>query len=264
VVDANGNALTEIVLDEHFRPGNRMESILFSDGSQMNLTGGLTLQGWGNNTVLRGTDLNDVLISNANNEILEGNTGNDTYRLSANSGNDTIYDAGGQLRMMRSGNDFDDLILAVVDANGNALAQITLDEHFVVGNRIESVTFSNGGQLNLTGGLRVQGWGEVSVVRGTQFDDNVVSSRRNETLAGGEGEDTFIFNPVPSAATDVIADFEQGGDTIRFSAAFGLADIDDLIFTQNSGSVTIRAGNQIIHVLDAVISDFDSTDFLFA
>ncbi|NUB45119.1 calcium-binding protein [Fertoebacter nigrum] len=277
VVDANGTALSEIRLDEHFVPGSRIESVLFSNGAQLNLTGGLTVQGWGNAPTVRGTDLNDVLVSNAYSETLLGGTGNDTYRLSATSGNDVIRDDGGidrilfdasvpnnQLRMLRSGADSADLILAVVDANGNAQSEIVLDEHFVVGSRIESVRFASGAQLDLTGGLRIQGWGTVSVIRGTDNDDNILSNRLNETLIGGLGDDTFIFNPVSSTAVDRILDFQQGGDVIRFSAAFGLSDIDDLVFTQNSGSVTIRAGNQLIVVNDALISDFDPSDFLFA
>ncbi|OJY31689.1 MAG: hypothetical protein BGP11_08845 [Rhodobacterales bacterium 65-51] len=205
IVDSNGAVVGTVSLNEHFN-GATIEQLKLADGTTMSLTGGLKIQGTISQTTLRGTGNNDTLVGSDRNETLYGGAGNDTYVISAGQGSKLIEDSQGadtlsldssvlarNVRLNTSSSDYDDLVIRLVDANENIIDTIYLNEHFN-GRPIETLTYSDGTSVNLLAGLTIRGAVNDTTLRGTDLNDSLIMSSRNETLYGGNGDDTYIWS----------------------------------------------------------------------
>ena len=80
----------------------------------------------------------------------------------------------------------------------------------------------------------------ANVVAGGDGDDVLVGGPGQDMMTGGAGADTFVFSdldtPDSLALADVIADFEQGTDTIDLSA------IGAFTFVDNGSAPTVDPG----------------------
>ncbi|WP_158589806.1 calcium-binding protein [Gemmobacter lutimaris] len=244
IVDDNGAVVGTVSLNEHFN-GAAIETLKLADGTTLNLTGGLTIQGTISQTTLRGTGNNDTLVGSDRNETLYGGAGNDTYVVSAGQGTKYIEDAQGSdtveldssilkenVRINTSSSDYDDLIIRIVDENENIIDSIYLNEHFN-GRALEKLAFSDGSSVNLLGGLTIRGAVSDTTLRGTALDDTLIMSARNETLYGGSGDDTYVWS---SAGGSKLIKDGLGSDTLqidgvsasRVRMSASTSDYDDL------------------------------------
>ena len=57
----------------------------------------------------------------------------------------------------------------------------------------------------------------------------------DDTLEGGAGADTFVFDPEDGSGNDTITDFTQGEDLIDLSAFSTISGFSDLTFTSDEG-----------------------------
>src|SRR5262249_22219583 len=98
---------------QEYAPANKVETLVYGDGTSIDITGGLpivgtssadtltgtpnddTLQGLAGNDVLNGNGGNDSFVGGTGNDTLNGSSGNDTYVFNAGDGSDTINETGG-------------------------------------------------------------------------------------------------------------------------------------------------------------------------
>ena len=66
-----------------------------------------------------------------------------------------------------------------------------------------------------------------------------VGTAGDDTLAGGAGADTFVFDPEDGSGNDTITDFTQGEDLIDLSAFSTISGFSDLTFTSDDEGVTL-------------------------
>ena len=73
----------------------------------------------------------------------------------------------------------------------------------------------------------------------------------DDTLEGGAGADTFVFDPEDGSGNDTITDFTQGEDLIDLSAFSTISGFSDLTFTSDDEGVTLDltalgGGNELL------------------
>jgi Ca2+-binding RTX toxin-like protein len=103
--------------------------------------------------------------------------------------------------------------------------------------------------------------GTVSLIEAGPGNDMVVAGEGNDTIDGGPGTDlleggdgTDTFRVLPGNNVDIVADFEQGVDTIDISA-FGFTDLSGLVIDGNT--LDLGNGDKVI-VLD--VDTLDAAD----
>ncbi|MEZ5900732.1 MAG: CHRD domain-containing protein [Hyphomicrobiaceae bacterium] len=145
---------------------------------------------------LVGNALDNTITGNAGANVLNGWTGNDT--MIGGAGNDIYY--------------VDSQADVIVDTSGTDTVRATVN--YTLANNLAIEVLQAGTPniaMNLFGnnlGQRVQGNGK----------DNVIGGKfGNDTLVGGQGKDSFLFDTSLNANTnkDVILDFNPTDDTIR-------------------------------------------------
>lgn len=88
--------------------------------------------------------------------------------------------------------------------------------------------------------------------------DRLSGGKGNDRLEGGAGADQFLFGK--SDGRDVITDFQQGLDLLRFS---GASRMRDLTIKQVGDDVKITYGATEVLVEDSRVKQFTADDFLF-
>ena len=206
--------------------------------------------------VTRGTTNDDIFSTAA--------TGNDTYVFGIGFGNDTIQEGVGSFnfnndRVRLDGLERDDVTLTINSESINSLVitiiatgeTLTITDHFVSqASGIEFIEFDDGAVLD-----RAQIVEQVLAV-GTDGDDVITGTSRNETFDGGagndvlngsSGSDSYIFGV--GSGNDVINEsgfsffFDRvileglNPDDVTFS--FSLLDFDDLVITINETGETL-------------------------
>ena len=86
----------------------------------------------------------------------------------------------------------------------------------------------------------------------------------DDTLTGGAGADTFVFDP--NHGNDVVTDFTNGEDVIDLSEFSTISGFSDLTVTSDENGVTIDLtahGGGTILLQGFAIDDLDAEDFLF-
>ncbi|MTI45738.1 serralysin [Roseibium hamelinense] len=106
---------------------------------------------------------------------------------------------------------------------------------------------------------------------GGRGNDTLIANDADNTLTGGEGADTFLFFLVgeQQASQDMITDFEDGVDTIRFvnqnsNGEAAAINFDLLDIIDNGADTTIGFGGQEIVVTNVGAANLDAADFIFA
>lgn len=111
------------------------------------------------------------------------------------------------------------------------------------------------GNDRLNGG---EGWDNLN---GGNGSDRLDGGAGNDRLAGGQGADTFVFTG--QFGNDMIRDFEDGTDHIRFASAGGL-DFSDLTITGNgTRSVLVETDHGDIAITGAAAITLTAADFDF-
>jgi Ca2+-binding RTX toxin-like protein len=196
--------------------GSNFNDQLLGDGNDNLIDGGLgkdTLKGAAGNDTLMGGDGNDVLQGDAGADILDGGTGND--KMTGGKDNDTYY--------------VDSLKDSVVEtASGGAAdtAIISVDKYLAAAN-LEILTIaSDAGAIGVTGNK------SSNTISGNAAANRLDGKEGADVLQGGEGDDIFIFSSkLGSKNIDSIADFSEG-DRIQLSKKIfskAVADADDSI-----------------------------------
>ncbi|TQV78586.1 calcium-binding protein [Denitrobaculum tricleocarpae] len=178
-----------------------------------------------------------------------------------NGGDDTIEFANGisiaDVRLKIDGNN---LIIALDDPNAASFAdltdRITIQDWTNPKNRVETLGFSSGAQIDISGadvadltaadGVSLSAIsGAASDVSGTSGADVLISSTASEILSGGAGNDIYYYDA--SGGQDTIQD-SAGADILEFGAGV-TAKYLLLEVSGNDLIVTIRTKDQ-----------FDGTD----
>jgi hypothetical protein len=160
----------------------------------------------GFNTLEGGEDNDQLFVVEGGNNILSGESGNDTLTVSGGSGNNTLN--GG------IGND-------------------KLDVSNLTGNNILN---GNEGDDILVGGL-----GSDQLFGGSG-DDLLFGGVKGSKLTGGTGVDKFYLASaaIPEVAIEVL-DFTQGEDKIIIEGIPEIANFANLILTQTGSDTTVKA-----------------------
>ena len=259
------------------------------DDTIVGSSGDETLHGMDGNDILSGAAGDDTLIGGNGNDRLFGGEGADSLQggagidlasyaqsrsgvtvnlaTNANSGGDA---AGDMLTGIENlfGSRFGDNLTG--DLNDNVISGLGGNDIIDGGagnDRLFAGTGSdvlNGGTGNDTlsgqsGFNRLNGDAGNDLILGGTDQDFINGGAGNDIMSGGMGTDRFIFEA--AHGTDRINDFEDGTDLIDLSA-LGIA-FADLTLVQTSLNVEIDTGEGIIIVNNAMVADFDTTDFVF-
>ncbi len=230
--------------DDQMTGGDANDRLLGEFGQDM-------LNGGAGDDFLSGGDGDDLIIGGTGNDALDGNSGQDT--INGGAGNDLLI-----------GNDGDDVL------NGE-------DGNDVIhGGQGQDILNAGDGALDILlgqdGDDQLNGGAERDVLVGGQGQDVMVGGAGNDSLngqtgddvmTGGAGNDVFIFTP--NFNHDVVTDFEDGSDRLRFFKN-GVADITDLTISDLNGdllvSVTAAPQNDVLLLGQAGLT-LDAGDFIF-
>jgi|GEM_PF-259753 len=180
---------------------NGSDSVSWGSGNIENI-----ITGSGNDT-LTGDSNDNTFTGGAGNDSMSGGLGNDTYKFADGFGQDTINDASGSNAL-----DFSAFSSNLsVDISGTSFTPST-------GN---SVTWNSGDISNLTTG---------------SGDDTLTDNTANNTLSGGNGNDTYVFSGSFGNDT-IIENANAGTDTVDLSAITNALTIN-LTSSTTSNEVT--------------------------
>uniref|UniRef100_A0A8J7CXI1 M10 family metallopeptidase C-terminal domain-containing protein n=1 Tax=Desmonostoc muscorum LEGE 12446 TaxID=1828758 RepID=A0A8J7CXI1_DESMC len=200
---------------------SNLKLILSANNVIENATGGT-----GNDTLI-GNTLNNNLIGGGGNDQLQGLAGNDTYSFLANSalGTDTITET------TTGGTDTINFSGTTVAVNLN-LGLTTLQ---TVNSNLKLILSANNVIENATGGTG---------------NDSLTGNTLNNTLIGGDGNDTYSFLANSALGTDTITETTTGGtDTINFSGTTTAVNLNlglTTLQTVNSNLKLILSANNVI------------------
>jgi Ca2+-binding RTX toxin-like protein len=202
---------------------------------------------------------NDTLTGNGLANYLAGAGGTDT--LNGAGGDDTL-DGGAGADVLNGGDNFDtayyygSAVGVTVNLGTNTASGGDAQGDTFTG--IESVQGSNTQGDTLTGnsGYNVlRGWGGADVLNGGGGYD---------VLYGGGGSDTFHYTAL-TFGTEIISDFEDGADKLRFNGIAGVDNITDFLITGNgTASIQLQISGQSITLSNSGgLITLTNGDFLF-
>ncbi|MCX6075165.1 MAG: Ig-like domain-containing protein, partial [Campylobacterales bacterium] len=255
---------TEVTLINWYTSDNRIEIFAFDDGTTLNVNDIINLQSGEVKGVSEGTTFD---VDDGDETIYYGQNGNDTYRIDIYGGGNIIIDSAGNDRI-EFANDItpdmvaltyegDDLILSIEGTN------VRLSGWYTTQNRIETFGFEDGTMLTAQNIIDLMGTDRNNLIRslqeggeihGNSGDDTISSSKDDNLLYGGEGNDTYVINEF--AGVDVIDD-TLGVDTIRFG---GGITPDSLRVTWIQGSEDIYLSSKNDTANGLILKNWYSTD----
>ncbi|MDD5160522.1 MAG: calcium-binding protein [Sulfuricurvum sp.] len=259
----------KITIIDWMKPTNRVEGIVFGDGSTMKFqdvfelfqatdgveviqlsSGNDIIDAKGGNDVIQALGGNDTLIGGRGDDRLEGGLGNDSYIYFRGDGKDTIIDSGDHDTLQfGEGVTIDDLMVKFV---GNDLL-IALKEEGVAFDQLSDVitlkNYKNGD--NTIEAIYLDGYEIVDIDEllnaPTEFDDILILSNDDHTIDLLEGNDTLVTGEGNDAVSgnggnDTIMSYggndtligNSGNDTLEG----GLGD-DTYVFNRGDGKDTI-------------------------
>lgn len=95
----------------------------------------------------------------------------------------------------------------------------------------------------------IKGTAQNNTLQGASGDDILFDDAGNDILYGNAGADTFIL--ARDGATDTIADFTLGEDSIDLSGWTGLRSINQLFFDPTNTGITISYGDEVLIIHSA-------------
>lgn len=247
---------------------NLVENFSFTDGTTLHWrdimrTVIAEAQTSGNDHIL-GTHFDDEFDAGAGDDLLEGDTGSDTYRFGIGDGHDTVIDylanvlaenedtiafkAGvtqADIHLTRASGDLEDLVITV-GTGGDSLTIKGQFDYTTINvrlNEIEHFTFADGTSLT-TGGLRQLyiAQHETSgndTIDGFYTNDTIEGGAGNDLMRGGDGSDTYVFNAgfgQDTIAESVLYVTYDDNDVVTFGAGL-LAS--NTVLTRNGDDLTI-------------------------
>ena len=252
------SANDSVTLTDAFSSGsNGIDTIRFHDGTvwtratlSQELLDAATTSG---SDDITGTSGADVIAGGAGNDHLTGGEGGDIYLYNLGDGVDLITEAG------MAGTDVIKLGVGILPANASAYRspadsndlvidfgngdRIVLDDHFTSGAGVEFVKFATGeiwssAQL-IQQALEVAPTAGADVLVGSSLDDRFVGGKDNDTLNGGKGVDTYVFNRGDGIDTINDSGAQSGADIVEFGANITAADVDLSRSTTNPNDLVI-------------------------
>ena len=200
-----------------------------------------------------GNGLANRITGTAGVNTLNGGTGADT--LIGGAGND-IY--------ITDGSDM------IVEAAAAGIDTVRSSVSMTLGANLENLVLTGSGVQNGTGnGLanRITGNGSANLLRGADGADTLVGGAGNDTLNGGAGADDFVFTN--GCGVDRITDFAAtgaGSDDINLHGLTQITSFADLKahhMRAVGANVEIKAGADVITLVNVKLADLDASDFIF-
>lgn len=205
-----------------------------------------------------------TVANRSDDDQLLGGADNDTYNFSAGFGSDAITEGGGaldqivlssglvnyELRNSQSSSNDLEIVVEYLDV-------ITIKNFFLGGNNVvERLTLGNGQQVNLAGGLTIQGTSSADFLRGTDNNDVLIAGAGDDQLVagtgggndiydGGTGEDTVIFTSATVAVTIDLS--SSGGQASSSQTGFdNLFNIENVVAGAGADTITGNGGRNYI------------------
>ena len=170
-----------------------------------------------------------------NNDTETGNTGADTFIVTANTKAATINTGGGNDTIQAFGGD------GVVVNGTSAGEKITVTKSSIKGSGV--IATVNGGRgkdtfVGSSGNDKLNGEAGDDLIKGGKGNDTLSGGADDDTLTGGDGKDTFIYG----TGNDIITDYAVGKDKIKISSAISKTSVNgsDVVFTIGKGSLTVQ------------------------
>jgi Ca2+-binding RTX toxin-like protein len=204
----------------------KIEKLVFSDGSIIDLTKGLPFTGTDLGDRIRGTGYNDTLTGLKGNDELSGGDGDDVYffnlgdspafdpssslffpfdKIIEGAGIDTIAFGAGITQSsvwFERGPDFEKGTFSCIYVHYSSTDMLcitdAIDSSDVYTSKIEKIKFSDGSVMNISSGVPLSGtagddyiYGTVSseILSGLSGNDSIYGIAGNDTLIGGNGND---------------------------------------------------------------------------
>jgi hypothetical protein len=223
LVDNAADAITELAGQGIDRVQSSVSFRLAANVEDLELTGTSAINGTGNDLVnqILGNSARNVLDGGAAADLLQGGEAGDLYLISAVGDHpqsefiDTGLSGIDEVRIAAAAGSFllfagDTGIEQVVIGSGTAVAPVTTGRGAV-----------NVNAAAVTNGLLLVGNDGNNAIVGTALADRFQSRLGNDTLTGGSGADTFLFDTAPNAAgnRDLITDYQPGVDRIQLKAS---------------------------------------------
>jgi Ca2+-binding RTX toxin-like protein len=221
---------------------------------------------------LIGSTFNDILLGNADGNVLQGDTGNDTISgrdggdiVQGGLGNDSLHgDAGGDIVQGGDGDDSvygddgDDIVQGdagndnLFGGAGNDIAQGFDGDDNVFGDDGADIVTGDAGNDNVLGGAGndiVEGGDGSDVLQGGAGDDQLEGDAGNDFLDGGDGLDTAYYGGAAGAVVVSLAIVDQfqttggdGFDSLTSMENLTGSQFDDTL-TGNSGANVLMGNN---------------------
>ncbi len=252
-----------------------IETLEFFDGTQLDLTKDLVLEGSNNSeTVAGGRYYNDIILAHGGNDnvygyqgndtlsggtgndYLVGEQGNDTYVFNIGDGHDTIrdrtvngQDANDSVKF-GEGITKDDLIFKrsgdhmVITFKNNPSDKLTLMYQYYSGHDyqfIERLKFADGGELNLAQAIIQDGSNNSETIRGDYTHSDIIYGHGgNDSIYGYQGNDILSGG----TGNDYLLG-EQGNDTYVFNLGDGHDTIRERTINGSDANDRIKLGEGI-------------------
>ena len=264
-----GNNGDQITLNNFFHSVDntyKLGSIKFADGSELDLTHGIALQGTnvsgetlqgtmyndsltgniGDDSIF-GSDGDDILTGGKGNDYIDNNTlssGDDIYIFNKGDSQDVYYDyAGNDQIIFGAGIAKEDVLM---EASGIKLViklagstdQITINNFFAAPHfEIETLKFDDGSVVNIAGGLTINGGVSNDTIIGSPFTDTLNGGGGNDYIYGSDGDDT-----INGGTGNDLLKGAGGNDSYNFDSGFG----NDIINEENGSGDKIVFGSGIV------------------
>jgi Ca2+-binding RTX toxin-like protein len=188
-------------------------------------------------------------------------------------GGDDIFDDRGGTAYYVDGGEQDDLYiiddaLIILGESVNAgIDTVRSSVTWTLGSNFENLTFTGANSLTGKGNdaaNRINGNAGQNTLYGYGGIDVINGGRGDDLLYGGNHADTFVFTT--GSGHDVIADFQNGTDTIDLTRCKGLDDFAEISagMVQNGVNVDIHLGkNDILTINNVTIANLTGEDFAY-
>lgn len=238
-------------------------------------SGNDTLFGEDGNDQLGGSDGYDLIFGGDGNDVGGGGSQNDT--MDAGAGNDWF--SGGWGHDLVFGNRGHDKLAGSYDhdtvrgGEGDDSLGGGLGRDFLYGDGGNDILGAGEDHDQLFGGAGNDSLGGADgndSLFGGLGNDILNGAHGDDYLTGGEGDDIFFYNNYYSSGTDVITDFEQGQDHIRFvglhlgpaSQRLGALKLEDGTHSGSEG-VWIHFGENDLFLEQVSATELSLDDFYF-
>lgn len=192
---------------------------------------------------------------------LEG--GNDVFRCRGNGYvSDEVRGGLGDDRYVVNRNTYH-----LVEKSGEGNDTIVSTTNYTLGDYFEHLTLAGKGNISGTGNgtsNHLIGNGGNNVLKGMAGLDELSGKAGKDILWGGDAADTFIFNP--NSDREIVADFTDGMDRVRFMAGKDVTSSIDLLAnhaTEVNGNVVLEANGTTFVIKNIDLDHFTISDFIF-